>query len=117
MRVLKDFYFYPWVSPQENNANTLFIDGQVPTLVDPGHSHLFGNMAEAMARDRIDIGRIKLLLFTHGHPDHVEATDRFDDAVSGASAGPNTATCGRRGRTSSWNGRPAAFQAVPDPAQ
>jgi glyoxylase-like metal-dependent hydrolase (beta-lactamase superfamily II) len=81
MRVLKDFYFYPWVSPQENNANTVFIDGQVPTLVDPGHSHLFGNIAEGLTRDRIDIRRIKLLLFTHGHPDHVEAMDRFDDTV------------------------------------
>ncbi len=81
MKVLKDFYFYPWVSPGENNANAVFIDGQVPTLVDPGHSHLFGTTAEAMLRDRIDAGRIKLLLFTHGHPDHVEATDRFDDTI------------------------------------
>lgn len=81
MKVLKDFYFYPWVSQQENNANSVFIDGQVPTLIDPGHSHLFANMAESMVRDRVDPGRIKLLLFTHGHPDHVEATDRFQDTV------------------------------------
>jgi len=81
MRICKDFYFYPWMSPQDNNANTIFIDGQVPTLIDPGHSHLFGNIAESMLRDRIDVGSVKLLLFTHGHPDHVEAADRFDDAV------------------------------------
>jgi hydroxyacylglutathione hydrolase len=81
MKVLKDFYFYPWTSPQENNANSVFIDGHVPTLVDPGHSHLFANMADAMLRDGIDTRRIKLLLFTHGHPDHIEATDRFDDTV------------------------------------
>lgn len=81
MKVLKDFYFYPWMSPQENNANSIFIDGHVPTLVDPGHSHLFANLAEAMVRDRIDTRRIKLLLFTHSHPDHIEATDRFDDTV------------------------------------
>ncbi len=81
MKILKDFYFYPWTSPQDNNANTVFIDGHVPTLVDPGHSHLFGNIAEAMLRDGVDAGRVRLLLFTHGHPDHVEATDRFDDAV------------------------------------
>jgi hydroxyacylglutathione hydrolase len=81
MRVLKDVYFYPWVSMQENNANTVFIDGRVPTLVDPGHSHLFANLAEAMARDGADIGRVQLLIFTHGHPDHVEATDRFGETV------------------------------------
>jgi hydroxyacylglutathione hydrolase len=81
MRVLKDFYFYPWISPQENNANSVFVDGEVPVLIDPGHSHLFGSIAEAMVRDRVDGGRIKLLVFTHGHPDHVEATDRFDDSV------------------------------------
>jgi hydroxyacylglutathione hydrolase len=81
MRVLKDLYFYPWMSPQENNANAIFIDGEVPTLVDPGHSHLFANMAEAMRRDGVDTGRVRLILFTHAHPDHVEATDRFDDSV------------------------------------
>jgi glyoxylase-like metal-dependent hydrolase (beta-lactamase superfamily II) len=81
MKVLKDFYFYPWTSPQENNANSVFIDGHVPTLVDPGHSHLFQNIADGMLRDRIDFRSTKLLLFTHGHPDHVEATDRFEDTV------------------------------------
>ncbi len=81
MRILKDLYFYPWVSQQENNANAVFIDGSVPTLIDPGHTHLFENLAEAMARDRIDIGRVKLILFTHGHPDHLEATERFGESV------------------------------------
>jgi glyoxylase-like metal-dependent hydrolase (beta-lactamase superfamily II) len=37
-----------------------------------------------MMRDGIDHSRIKLLLFTHGHPDHIEATDRFaEDVVRG----------------------------------
>jgi glyoxylase-like metal-dependent hydrolase (beta-lactamase superfamily II) len=81
MRVFKDLYFYPWMSYQENNANTVFINGPVPTIVDPGHSHLFSNVAEAMLRDGADAGRVKLVLLTHGHPDHVEATDRFDDSV------------------------------------
>jgi hydroxyacylglutathione hydrolase len=81
MRILKDLYFYPWMSMQENNANTVFIDGPVPTLIDPGHSHLFNNVADGMLRDGIDPGRIKLVIFTHGHPDHVESTDRFDEKV------------------------------------
>lgn len=81
MRICKDFYFYPWMSMQENNANTVFVGGPVPTLIDPGHAHLFSNAAAAAARDGVDIGRPKLILFTHGHPDHIEAADLFDDGV------------------------------------
>lgn len=81
MRISKDFCFYPWLSMQENNANTVFIDGAVPTLIDPGHAHLFSIAAQAAAREGVDIGRPKLMLFTHGHPDHIEATDLFDDSV------------------------------------
>ncbi|MGD0229125.1 MAG: MBL fold metallo-hydrolase [Syntrophorhabdales bacterium] len=81
MRVFKDLYFYPWLSMQENNANTVFIDGAVPTLIDPGHAHLFTHVEAAMAHDGLDMGRIKVILFTHGHPDHIEATDLFDEKV------------------------------------
>ena len=81
MRVLPDLYFYPWLAMQENNANTIFIDGAVPTLIDPGHAHLFSQAAEAMVRDGVDPRRVKLVLFTHGHPDHVEAADLFDEKV------------------------------------
>ncbi len=81
MRILKDLYFYPWLSMQENNANTVFIDGPVPTLIDPGHARLFGNVTAAAARDGVDVGRPKLILFTHGHPDHIEATELFEEDV------------------------------------
>jgi hydroxyacylglutathione hydrolase len=81
MRVLKDLYFYPWMSYQENNANTVFVGGAVPTIVDPGHTHLFSNVGEAMLRDGVDVGRTKMVLLTHAHPDHIEAADRFDDSV------------------------------------
>jgi len=81
MRVFKDLYFYPWMSYQENNANTTFIGGAVPTIIDPGHAHLFNNVVEAMHRDGVDAGRARLLLLTHSHPDHVEAADRFDESV------------------------------------
>lgn len=81
MRIFKDLHFYPWMSYEENNANTIFINGPVPTIVDPGHAHLFSNVVQAMQRDGIDAGRVRLVLLTHGHPDHVEATDRFDESV------------------------------------
>ncbi len=81
MRILKDVYFYPWMSFQENNANSVFINGRVPTLIDPGHAHLFTVVAEAMGRDGVDPGRVGLILLTHAHPDHIEAADRFDESV------------------------------------
>lgn len=81
MKIVKDIYFYPWMSYQENNANTVFIGGAVPTIIDPGHAHLFGGVGGAMVRDGVDVGRTKLVILTHGHPDHIEAADRFDDGV------------------------------------
>lgn len=81
MKVFEDFYAYPWVSYQENNCNTVLIDGDVPILIDPGHTHLFNNLVEGMARDGKSVGDIKMILCTHGHPDHIEAIDRFDSKV------------------------------------
>jgi hydroxyacylglutathione hydrolase len=81
MKIFDDFYAYPWASTQENNANTVFIDGDVPTLIDPGHSHLFRHVAEAMERDGVNIDKVKLIICTHGHPDHLEAADQFDSSV------------------------------------
>lgn len=81
MRLFNDFYVYPWTSYQENNCNTIFIDGLIPTLIDPGHSHLFNNVAEGMARDGKSADSVKLIICTHGHPDHIEVIDRFDNGV------------------------------------
>ena len=86
MKLLEDLYVYPWLSPQENNANTVFIDGEVPTLIDPGHTHLFSHVVQGAARDGIDLEASKLILCTHGHPDHMEAVGRFgSDAIKAVS--------------------------------
>jgi hydroxyacylglutathione hydrolase len=81
MRLLNDFYIYPWTSFQENNCNTIFIDGDIPVIIDPGHIHLFDHVNEGMARDGKSIDSVKCLLCTHSHPDHIEAIDRFDGNV------------------------------------
>lgn len=81
MKLLEDLYVYPWLSSQENNANTIFIDGDVPTLIDPGHAHLFSYAAQGAARDGISLDASKLIICTHGHPDHMEAVGRFDPDV------------------------------------
>jgi hydroxyacylglutathione hydrolase len=81
MKVFEDFYVYPWVSYQENNCNTVFIDGEVPLLIDPGHTHLFDRVVEGMARDGKPAESVKMVWCTHGHPDHIEAVERFDAGV------------------------------------
>jgi hydroxyacylglutathione hydrolase len=86
MKLLEDLYVYPWLSSQENNANTIFIDGDVPTLIDPGHTHLFSYVMQGAARDGISLDASKLIICTHGHPDHMEAVARFDaDAIKAMS--------------------------------
>jgi len=81
MKLFEDLYVYPWLSSQENNANTIFIDGEVPTLIDPGHTHLFSYAIQGAARDGIDLDTSKLIICTHGHPDHMEAVARFGSDV------------------------------------
>lgn len=81
MKIFDDLYVYPWLSYEANNCNTIFIDGQAPTLIDPGHAHLFNHVLEGMAKDGKDINRVQMVLCTHSHPDHIEAIERFDNDV------------------------------------
>ncbi len=86
MRLFKDFYVYPWTSYQENNCNTIFIDGPVPTLIDPGHSHLFSNIIEGMAKDGKSADAIKLIICTHGHQTTLRHQTILTAMFSGLSA-------------------------------
>jgi hydroxyacylglutathione hydrolase len=81
MRIIDDLYVYAWTSYQENNCNTVFIDGKMPVLIDPGHRHLFNNVVEGMARDGKIIDHVKCILCTHSHPDHIEAIDLFNNEI------------------------------------
>ena len=81
MRLLDDLCVYPWMSMQQNNANAIFIDGEVPTLIDPGHTELFSHVIQGTAQDGINLDRIKLVVCIHGHPDHMAAAWRFDTGV------------------------------------
>ncbi len=78
MKVLDNIYVYPWTSYEANNCNTIYIDGPVPTLIDPGHKNFLGNVMNNMARDGKNIESVKLIIGTHAHPDHIEAADAFD---------------------------------------
>ena len=79
MKLAQDLYFYQWDSQKENNANTIFIDGKVPTLIDPGHRHLLPKLYEKMAKDGVRKEKVALIINTHAHPDHMEGCADFFD--------------------------------------
>ena len=77
MKLDSDLYAYPWVSMQENNCNSYLIAGDVPVLIDPGHQHLVKNLINQMEKDKNRLEDIRLIIATHVHPDHFEATQTF----------------------------------------
>jgi len=77
MKLDSDLYVYIWKSTLENNSNSYFIDGEVPLVIDPGHQHLVKNLITHMEKDGKRFEDIRLIIATHGHPDHFEATQTF----------------------------------------
>jgi len=82
MRLFGELFFYPWKSLTENNCNTYLIDGSPRTLVDPGHAHLFDKLSPQMDEDGFSPESIELIILTHCHPDHLEATAEFFPAAT-----------------------------------
>ncbi len=82
MKILGDLHAFVWQDPTANNGNSYFIDGSKKILIDPGHSHLFGNVKDHLSRLSITPEDIDLIILTHAHPDHTEAIRLF----SGSSA-------------------------------
>ena len=72
MKVLEQLYLYLWEDQRENNCNSVFIDGKVPLLIDPGHLNRVEILFDRMRQDGVDPDRIKAVIITHGHPDHFE---------------------------------------------
>lgn len=77
MKVTERLHIFVWHDQRENNCNSVFIDGKVPLLIDPGHLHKVNMLFDRMAEDGVDAGRIKAVICTHGHPDHFEGTLAF----------------------------------------
>ncbi|MDI6755107.1 MAG: MBL fold metallo-hydrolase [Thermodesulfobacteriota bacterium] len=77
MKLDSDLYAYPWKSTQENNCNSYLIGGDKPLLIDPGHQHLVKNLINGMEKDGNRFEDIQLIIATHVHPDHFEATPTF----------------------------------------
>jgi hydroxyacylglutathione hydrolase len=85
VKLAEHFYCYIWQG-SGNNCNAVLwpsvLRGEHPhVLVDPGHVRnelgepCFDSLSEAMKKDGFRIEDIGLVIGTHSHPDHIEATD------------------------------------------
>lgn len=77
MKLDSDLYAYIWKSTMENNANSFVVGGEFPFIIDPGHQHLVKNLITQMEKDGNRFEDIRLIVATHGHPDHLEAIQTF----------------------------------------
>ena len=80
MKILDNLYGFIWQSPSENNCNSFFIGGSVGALVDPGLSQHLPDLLKRMAKDGIKKENIQVVVNTHSHPDHYEASALFDSS-------------------------------------
>ncbi len=74
-------HIYEWDSFTQNNCNTYLIGKKGRVLIDPGHRHLFTNVAGGMRKDGFDPDRVDMVLATHSHPDHFESVENFMDKI------------------------------------
>ena len=85
MQLAEKFYCYVWQG-RGNNCNTVLwpsvLRGERPhVLVDPGlvkdelGEPCFDSLAQAMEGDGFKVEDIGLVIATHSHPDHIEATE------------------------------------------
>ena len=77
MKLDTDLYAYIWKSSAENNCNSFFIGGDLPVIVDPGHQHLVKSLITLMEKDGNRFEDVRVIIATHGHPDHLEAIQTF----------------------------------------
>jgi hydroxyacylglutathione hydrolase len=85
VKLAEKFYCYVWQG-RGNNCNAILwpsvLRGEHPhVLVDPGHIRdelgepCFDSLTQAMERDGFKMEDVGLVIATHSHPDHIEATE------------------------------------------
>jgi glyoxylase-like metal-dependent hydrolase (beta-lactamase superfamily II) len=85
VKLAEKFYCYLWQG-RGNNCNAILwpsvLRGERPhVLIDPGHvsnelgEPCFDSLAQAMEGDGFKMEDIGLVIATHSHPDHIEATE------------------------------------------
>lgn len=74
MKIADSLYFYPWESYTQNNCNSILLTGPVNVLIDPGHQGPFPRLASQIKNDGVNVESLDLVINTHCHPDHFEAS-------------------------------------------
>lgn len=79
MHIFENIHGFIWKSTAANNCNTYLIDGPTRILIDPGHSGLFEHVKRGLHELGLSPDDIGLVICTHGHPDHREASALFKE--------------------------------------
>ncbi len=79
MKIAEHLYVYFWADQRENNCNSIFVDGKVPLLIDPGLSQRADLLFAKMRKDGVEPSRTKVIICTHCHPDHFTGILLFKD--------------------------------------
>ncbi|MDR2142700.1 MAG: MBL fold metallo-hydrolase [Deltaproteobacteria bacterium] len=86
MKVASSVYFYPFSGGLENNCNTIVLTGGEPVIIDPGHKHLWPSLKAKLLEDGLNPADLKMALFTHCHPDHMEAGQILEEEYGATQA-------------------------------
>lgn len=80
MKVTDGVYAYPWTNMMENNCNSYVLQGADGLiLVDPGLKRHVPALLEQVRKDGLNPDDIRLVMFTHAHPDHLDGAAWFMD--------------------------------------
>ncbi len=77
MRVFDGLHAFIWQDYSDNNCNTYYIESDRKILIDPGHLHLFAAVERELKKLGVPPEPLDVVLATHGHPDHLEASVKF----------------------------------------
>lgn len=83
MKLNEKLYWYPYRG-YRNNGNTCIFKGDINVLVDPGHLFNLGDLTRSIVKDGLNLRDIDLIILSHGHSDHCEATPKLQE-LTGAS--------------------------------
>jgi hydroxyacylglutathione hydrolase len=82
MNVIDGLHAFIWRDVRANNCNTYLIDGPKRILIDPGHRRLLGNVRSGLVELGLSLDDIDVVLVTHGHPDHLEGVQAFNESTA-----------------------------------
>ncbi len=82
MNVIDGLHAFIWRDARTNNCNTYVIDGTKKILIDPGHRRLMGPVRSGLMERGLSLEQIDVVMITHGHPDHLEGVQAFEESTT-----------------------------------